>query len=150
MAVLRQFILSHGTARQRAIAYLRDEAPAGVVVKVSEQTRTLDQNAAQWPILDAFSRQLQWPVNGHMVSMEPEEWKDVLTAAFKGETVRLAMGLNGGVVMLGMRTSKMDKRVFSDWLEFLHAIAAERGVDIQASEPAAATNGHCPTRSNDE
>jgi len=69
-------------------------------------------------------------VNGRMVKMEPEEWKDVLTAAFKRETARLAMGMDGGVVMLGARTSAFGKREFSDWLEFLHATAAARGVEV--------------------
>lgn len=92
--------------------------------------RSLDQNAAQWPILQCFSKQKQWSVNGSLVWMEPEEWKDILTAAFRQETVRLAAGLNGGVVMLGKRTSKFSKREFSDWLEFLHASAAQLGVRI--------------------
>jgi hypothetical protein len=103
-------------------------------IKAMPMTRSLEQNAAQWPILDAFSRQLQWPVNGKMVHMTPEEWKDTLSAAFQNETVRLAMGLNGGVVMLGMRTSKMSKARFSEWLEFLHAVAAERGVTVYPDE----------------
>lgn len=106
------------------------DAPDGHVVQISEPTRSLDQNSAQWPILTAFSEQLAWPVNGQMVRMTPDEWKDVLTAAFRSETARLAMGLTGGVVMLGMRTSKMSKREFSEWLEFLHATATERGVTV--------------------
>jgi ABC-type Fe3+ transport system substrate-binding protein len=65
-----------------------------------------------------------------MTKLEPEEWKDLLSAAFKGEAMRLAMGLNGGVVMLGLRTSKMGKRQFSEFLEFLHATAADRGVVV--------------------
>lgn len=102
----------------------------GYVVKISEPTRTLDDNAAQWPILDAFAKQLQWPVNGKMVYMEPEEWKDVLTAAFKRETVRLAMGLDGGVVMIGQRTSKFTKSQWPEWKAFLKATAADRGVEL--------------------
>lgn len=97
---------------------------------VKPASRTLDQNAAQWPYLDAFSKQLKWPVNAALCSLTPEEFKDVLTAAFQGETVRLAMGLNGGVVMLGLRTSKMNKGRFSEWLEFLKATAALRGVTV--------------------
>lgn len=62
--------------------------------------------------------------------MSDEEWKDVLTAAFRNETVRLAMGLNGGVVMLGKKTSNFSVKEFSEWLEFLHAVAVEREVDL--------------------
>ena len=125
----RVFRLADNFVRQRAIDAVKD-APVDYVVEIKERTRSLDQNAAQWPILEAFSRQLLWPVNGQMVTMSPEEWKDVLTAAFKNETSRLAMGLNGGVVMLGMRTREMTKKQFSDWLEFLHHVAADREVDV--------------------
>lgn len=125
----KTFTLAHAEARRRAVAAVV-EAPEGFAVTISEPTRNLEQNAAQWPILDAFAAQLKWPVNGEMVTLTAEEFKDVLTAAFQGNTVRLAMGMNGGVVMLGMRTSKMSKKTFSEWLEFLIATAALRGVEI--------------------
>jgi len=136
MSDKRTFILAHAEARRRALQCVA-EAPEGYAVAVQEPTRSLDQNAAQWPILQAFSEQLEWPINGRMCKLTDEEWKDILSAAFQGETVRLAMGLNGGVVMLGMRTSKMGKRQFSEWLEFLHATAAARGVVVYADEVAA-------------
>ena len=117
-------------SRQRAIEAVT-RAPTGCVVQIKEQTRNLDQNAAMWPILEAFSRQLQWPVNGNMTKLTAEEWKDILTAAFRQENPRLAMGLNGGVVMLGSRTSKMGKREFSDFLDFLNATAVQRGVELE-------------------
>lgn len=129
----RMFILAHQEARRRAMDCIAS-APDGYVVTVKEPTRSLDQNAAQWPILQAFADQLRWPVNGAMVQLTPEEFKDILTAAFQGESVRLAQGLNGGVVMLGMRTSKMSKMQFSDWLEFLKATATLRGVEIYEHE----------------
>lgn len=129
------FRLVHAEARRRAVAAVQ-AAPDGSVVRIGELTRTLEQNDAQWPYLEAFSKQLTWPVNGAMVKMTKEEWKDVLTAAFQGETVRLAQGLNGGVVMLGMRTSSMGKRRFSEWLEFLIATAAMRGVTVYEDEAA--------------
>lgn len=123
----RTVTLTGPLQRKTAMAYLCD-ARDGDVMTLRPPSRSLDQNAAQWPYLEGFSQQLQWPVNGKMVWMEPEEWKDVLTAAFHGEAVRLAMGLDGGVVMLGQRTSKFDKPRFSEWMEFLKATAADRGV----------------------
>ena len=123
------FILAHQEARRRAIQAVQD-APDGYMVRVTEPTRTLDDNAAQWPILQAFSDQLEWPVNGKMVKMSPDEWKDVLTAAFMRETVRLAMGLDGGVVMVGQRTSKFTRSQWREWKAFLKATAADRGVTL--------------------
>lgn len=127
------FILAHNLARNRALEAVR-EAPVGFCVTVAEPTRNLEQNAAQWPILQAFADQLKWPVNGSMESLTADEWKDILTAAFRRETVRVAMGLDGGMVMLGARTSKMGKREFSEWLEFLHSTAALRGVELEYQE----------------
>lgn len=123
------FVLAHAQARKNAVEAIK-AAPEGYSVAIAEPCRNLEQNAAQWPILQAFSEQLEWPVNGGMVKMRPDEWKDVLTAAFRREAARLAIGLDGGVVMLGARTSTFGKREFSEWLEFLHATAAQRGVVI--------------------
>lgn len=130
----RVFVLAHTEARRRAAQHCI-EAPDGSAVAFSDPTRTLEQNSAQWPILEAFSKQLQWPVNGQMVYMTPEDWKDTLTAAFQREEVRLAMAFDGpGVVMLGQRTSQFGKQKFSNWLEFLHAAAAHKGVVVYADE----------------
>lgn len=103
-----------------------------VEVSAEYETRTNDQNKAQWPILQAFSDQLVWPVNGQLVKLSPEEWKDILTAAFRQEVPRVAMGLNGGMVMLGQRTSKFKRNEWGAWMEFLNATAAERGVRVPA------------------
>ncbi len=126
---------AHPQSRGRALDAVKN-APHGYAVTVGEPSRTLDQNAAQWPILQAFAAQLQWPVNGRMEWLIDEEWKDLLTAAFKQETARVAPGLDGGMVLLGQRTSKFGKKQFSDWLEFLHATAAARGVDLNYRDAA--------------
>jgi hypothetical protein len=127
--------LIHEEARRRAHVGV-ENAPDGYIVTVQEPTRSLEANAAMWPILQAFADQVQWPVNGAMVWLKAEEWKDILTAAFQGESVRLAQGLDGGVVMLGLRTSKFGKRQFSEWLEFLHVTAAAKDVDLHYMEAA--------------
>lgn len=123
----RRFILAHEVARARAVQAVR-EAPEHWSVTVAPPKRSLDQNAMLWPLLECFAEQLQWPVNGQMVKLDPQEWKDVLSAAYKQETQRIAMGLNGGMVILGLRTSRMSKRAFSEFLEFVLAVGADRGV----------------------
>jgi hypothetical protein len=125
---MKVFVLSHTEARQRAAQYAI-LAPDGWSVRFSEPNRNLEQNAMMWALLERFSKQLKWPVNGEMVSLEPEEWKDLLSAAFKKETQRVAMGLDGGMVLLGMRTSRMSKPKFAQFMEFIQATAAQRGVD---------------------
>jgi len=123
-------------ARQAACKAVM-EAPDNYVVKIAEPTRTLDQNALLWPLLTCFAEQLTWPVNGERVRLEPDEWKDILSAAFEQESVRLAQGLNGGVVMLGRRTSQYGKRKFSDFVEFIYASGAELGVNFERKRVAA-------------
>lgn len=135
MSEKQYFRLVHSEARRRA-AQACQNAPDGQIVTIAEAGRTLDQNAAQWPILQAFADQLQWPINGRMEWLLKEDWKDLLTAAFKQETARVAPGLDGGMVLLGQRTSKFGKKQFSDWLEFLHATAAARDVDLHYMEAA--------------
>ena len=127
MSEKRIFRFAHEQARKLAAEFCMT-APDGWVARISEPNRTLNQNADQWPYLNAFAEQLQWPVNGTMVWMSADDWKDVLTAAFKHETVRIAHGIDGGMVLLGQRTSKFSNAEFSEWLEFLHATAALRGV----------------------
>jgi len=125
----RIYFLVHDTARKLAAAQCM-LAPDGYSVEIKEPSRTLDQNAYQWPYLEGFSKQLKWPVNGEMVTLTPEEYKDILTAAFEEEVKpRLAMGWDGGIVMLGRRTSQYGKRKFSEWMEFLMAAAALKGVE---------------------
>lgn len=124
------FILAHAEARRRAAQAVQN-APEGHAVTVGEPTRNLGQNAAMWPILEAFSQQLTWPINGDRVHMTPEDWKDILTASFRGEQARLSQTLDGRIVMLGQRTREFGKREFSEWLDFLNATAAMRGVELE-------------------
>lgn len=129
------FVLVHTEARRRAVAAVQT-APDGFVTIVCEPTRTLEQNAAQWPYLAGFAAQKQLCINGVMQWVTDEDWKDVLTAVYGGE-LRMAM-FDGKVIMLPQRTSKMGKKVFGEWMDFLIAMAAQSGVEpIYKSEKRA-------------
>lgn len=128
------FVLAHDVARQRAI-YAVKTAPDGYSVRVAEPSRSAEQNAALWPLLEAFSRQRQWTVNGALVSLTPDEWKDLLSASFSQDSMRVAPLVGGpGMVVLGLRTSQMGKKRFSEFLDFIHAIAVDLGVDVYAAD----------------
>jgi len=132
----RVFFLAHEVARRSAVECVAT-APDGYRVEVREPTRSLDQNAAQWPYLQAFADQVQWPINGVLTNLTPDDWKDILTAAYRSDMVRVAPSFDGrGMVMLGQRTSKFGKKEFSDWLEFLKASAAARGVVVYEEDCA--------------
>ncbi len=113
-----------------------------MIVSIQKVTRTLAHNAVQWPILNAFSQQLLWPVNGKMETLDPAEWKDILTAAYKEETVKIAMGLNGGMVMLGHKTREFKAAEWSDWMAFLESVAADRGVKVPMSKSRCEAMGY--------
>ena len=125
MSDKRVFKLVHAQARRLAAEAVR-QAPEGYCVTISEPTRSLEQNAAQWPYLEGFATQKQLCINGVMQSVTRDDWKDVLTGCWNGET-RMA-AFDGKVIMLPQRTRSMGKKVFSDWLEFLIAMAAQSGV----------------------
>ena len=132
----KTFVLVHDTARQRAQEEVKT-APDGYVVTIGEPTRSLEANAAQWPYLAGFAQQKQACINGVMQKVTEDDWKDILTGAYSGET-RMA-AFDGKVIMLPLRTSLMGKQVFSDWMEFLVAMAAQCGVEpVYKSERRAA------------
>lgn len=128
------FNLVHATARQRAAQAVM-HAPDGFRVEIRERTRTLDQNALMWELLTELSNQLQWPINGKAETLTPEEWKDILSAGLSQEN-RIAMGIRGGFVMLGRRTSKMTVKQMTELIELIYAFAAENGINL--SEKVAA------------
>ena len=130
------FIMAHDLARANAIKAVQT-APAGHMVQISEPSRSLEQNAAQWPYLEAFAKQKQLCINGAMEWASSDDWKDVLTGCWNGE-MRMA-AFDGKVIMLPQRTSKMGKKAFGTWMEFLVAMAAQSGVEpVYKSERRAA------------
>ena len=109
-----------------------------MLVTIESETRTLANNRAQWPILNAIADQVPWPVNGAMVKLTGEEFKQILTAAWRNEIVRVAQGVDGGMVLLGHRTREFKRAEWPEWLEYLNWFAAEKGVRIPMSKSQAA------------
>lgn len=101
---------------------------------VSDPRRTLDQNALLWARLSDISRQVDWLVDGELAKIAPEDWKAIFTAALEGEN-RMARGLNGGTVMLGVSTSRMSKKAMTDLQDLIGAFAAEKGVRFTCKDP---------------
>lgn len=107
-------------------------APTGHVVTIQPATRTLEQNALLWALLTALSEQVEW--FGQRLS--PEDWKDILTAGLR--KARVVPDIHGtGFVVLGQRTSTMNKAEFSDLIELIYQFGAERGVDFARGRIAA-------------
>jgi hypothetical protein len=96
-------------------------------------TRSVIQNDKMWAMLTDVSKQVPWPVNGVMQKLPPEDWKAIITASLETEN-RMAMGINGGYVMLGKSTSKMSIKEMNDVIDFLFAFGAEKCVRWSASD----------------
>lgn len=118
----QSFILAHPEARRRAIEAVQN-APDGYAVRISEPTRSLEQNSRLWASLTDVSEQVDW----YGKKLAPEDWKHVFTASLK--KLEVVPNLDGtGFVALGTSTSRMSKREISDLLEIIYAFGAERGV----------------------
>lgn len=105
-----------------------DAAPDGYVCHLGPNTRTTEQNKKLWAMLNDVARQVEW----YGQKLGPYDWKHIFTAGLKKS--RAVPGIDGGVVILGMSTSKMNKLEFSELIELIYAFGAERGVNWSDSE----------------
>lgn len=96
-------------------------------LEVRKETRSTAQNRLLWSVLTDLAEQCEWAVDGSMVKLEPEEVKDILTAGLKKHQ-RMCRGIDGGLVFLGQRTSKMTVAEMRDLIELAYAFGAEKGV----------------------
>lgn len=118
----RLFVMPVG--RANALQAVR-EAPDGYVVQVREPTRSLEANARLWACLHEIAERVEW----YGRKLSAEDWKHVFSASLR--KLDVVPNLDGtGFVALGMSTSKMSKREFSDMLELINAFAAERGIEL--------------------
>jgi hypothetical protein len=113
--------------RPRAIETVRVAPDGWFFLPPVEPNATLEQRAKMWAMLGDFSRQIKWEINGHLDYMADVDWKDMLTAAMANEK-RIAKGLRGGFVSLGVHTSEQSKRWMSDFIAFMYAEGNSMGV----------------------
>lgn len=137
---------------------IRDAVKLGetVVVNLTEPKRNSESNACMWALLHDLEQQVGWKPprwsGDHMVEagryvlladapmhkfgivkrLSDEDFKDVLSAAqrkrkFAG-SVDTHGDLDGGVVAIGMRTSKMTQRQMGDLIELIGAFGSKLGV----------------------
>lgn len=129
------FTINNELDNRKACAFIADlPKEKKWQVEIKPETRTLAGNRAQWPILNAIAAQVMWPVNGVQSQLTAEEFKIILTAAYRQEVPRVAMGVSGGLVMLGLRTREFKREEWPEWIEFLLWFAAERNVKIPVSK----------------
>lgn len=92
-----------------------------------EPLRSIEANARMWAMLTDLSKQKQWPVDGELCWLSKEDWKVIISAGLKRHQ-RIAKGIEGGFVMLGVSTSKMKVGEMNDLIELLFSFGAEHGI----------------------
>jgi AAA+ ATPase superfamily predicted ATPase len=114
--------------KRRVLSFIQAWAGILYITITDSAGRTLDQNAKMWPMLTDISKQiLMKMVDGSRIKATPEQWKDYTTAIFHNEQLQ-AEGENGEVILIGRSTSIMNKKDFSEFIEFLFMFGASRGV----------------------
>ncbi|EAY6005692.1 recombination protein NinB [Salmonella enterica] len=110
-----------------AVQQILPDPTKPIVVTIQERNRSLDQNRKLWACLGDVSRQVEW----HGQRLSPEDWKDIFTALWlktKNLEQRSVPGIDGGVVLLGVRTSKMRKASMTELIEIMFWFGSERKV----------------------
>ena len=128
------FILKPENARDRfasawafACQFLELGRPAKVEITEAKLTRSIEQNSRLWALLSDVARQVQWPVDGKLQYLSPEDWKDIFSAALR-RGQRVAQGIEGGFVMLGSHTSRMSVGEMIDLQTLIEAFGVEHNV----------------------
>ena len=100
------------------------EAQKYLIISVaSGLTRTQEQNSKLWPMLMDISKQVTW----YGKKYSKDDWKTIITGSYaKRDFVPNVDGT--GFVVLGMSTSKMNRRVFADLILFMEAFGETQGV----------------------
>ena len=99
---------------------------------MNDTLRTFEQNSMLWVLLNDFANQKKWLVNNQECFISAEDWKDLLSACYRKEAQRIAQGIDGGIVLLGARTSKMKIDQMSEFIEYILATGAQMNIKFSA------------------
>lgn len=120
--------LTDEARRRRAIHYIMN-APEGYVVTIGEATRTGDQNALMWALLNDVARAKP---DGR--DMRSEAWKACFMDAI-GQKPKMVQNLDGdSIVCLGYKSSALSKTEFSDLLECIMEYGARKDIKFAIPE----------------
>lgn len=89
---------------------------------IKKEKRSSEQNRKLWATLGEITAQVEW----YGEKLTADDWKHILSASLRKQ--RAVPGIDGGFVVLGLSTSKMDKAEMSELLELAMAFGAQQGV----------------------
>lgn len=118
-------ILTGPDTRERARAWVA-KAPRGAVFTLVENKRSLPQNDKMWAMLTDIARQAEWSGKKRTTKV----WKDLFTAAVLTASggVEVVPGLEGGIMLVGLRTSEMSIAEMADLITYMESWGAQNGV----------------------
>jgi hypothetical protein len=96
------------------------------VLSFKRETRSSQQNARMWAMLQDVADQVEW----HGRKLSKEDWKHIFSASLKKQDA--VPGIDGGFVVLGQSTSKMTVPEMADLMTLMEAFGAEREVRFSA------------------
>lgn len=127
---MRRVIFLAGPRQREYAQRCINEAPDGYAVQIAKPTRTLDQNAKLWPMLEDLQRQVP--------ALKPYTTEDIKLRFLNalGVEMRFLPVLEGeGAFPVGLRSSTLTKEQFSGLIELLYEFGARH--DVRWSEPQA-------------
>jgi hypothetical protein len=117
-------------AQNRARAHhLIEAAPQGAVVNIRPATRTNEQNAKMWAMLSDVAR-----AKPEGRDLTADKWKALFMDAI-GIPADWEPGINGGVVNVGYRSSRLTKEQMSDLMEMISEYGARHGIEWSEPKP---------------
>lgn len=130
MALICTFVLVHDNARRNAAAFMA-QAPDGSVVKVSDPTRTSDQNAKFHAMCSDLAKSgTQWAGKPRTA----DQWKVLLVsghAVATKEGAEVVPGIEGEFINIRESTASMSKRRTASLIEYTLAFCAAMGVELR-------------------
>jgi hypothetical protein len=130
--MLGQTVRLTGDHTRRIAAELVFKAPTGAVVNIRPPTRTLDQNSKMWAMLSDIAR-----AKPEGRELTTDKWKSLFMDAI-GIPADWEPGINGGVVNVGYRSSRLSKEQMSEMIEQMYAYGAEHNVEWTEPQQEAA------------
>lgn len=120
---MTQTVILRSPAQKALAKQMIDRAPVDAVVRISEATRNLDQNARMWAMLSDVSRAK--PEGRHWT---PEAWKCAFMHSL-GHQVKFCEGLDGsGPFPLGFHSSRLTVRQMADLITVIQEYGDRFGV----------------------
>jgi len=133
MTTRQTFVLIDERRRGNAMAAVR-QAPAGYVVKISEPTRSLDQNAKLHAMLsDLAASPVTWAGKRRTV----DEWKALIISGHAVATQQggeVIPGIEGEFVAIRESSASMSVRRAASLIEYLQAFGDQNGVAWRETE----------------